>query len=121
MLNDFFVSVSADIPPLDLNLLNILRSQLSDNVEDCFIVSEFSVFNALKKLKLRKASCDELLNNRLLVSLADILAAPVCSLLNASIAQGTVPSQWKVVRVSPILFYFILFYLFKIFRDTYYK
>ena len=60
------------------------------------------MYNALRKLKVNKASCDNLLSNKLLLSLADVFAAPICSLINASIAQGVVPTQWKVARVSPI-------------------
>ena len=42
------------------------------------------------------------LSNRLLVELADVLAAPVCALINTSIRHGIVPSQWKTARVVPI-------------------
>ena len=102
VLNDFFISVSDHILPLNDNILNELRAQLPDVQSDDFIVSELSVFNALQKLKVHKASCDDLLSNRLLTSLSDVLAAPICSLINSSIRQGYVPTQWKIARVVPI-------------------
>jgi hypothetical protein len=42
------------------------------------------------------------LSNKLLVTLADVLAAPICALINTSIRQGIVPNQWKTARVTPI-------------------
>ena len=38
----------------------------------------------------------------MLKNLADILAAPICALINNSLTQGVVPAQWKLARVSPI-------------------
>lgn len=101
VINDFFVSVSDDIMPLESDNICNLCNDL-DVVPDSFIVSEYSVWSALKHLKINKSSCDELLSNRLLVELADVLAAPVCALINSSIRQGRVPDQWKIARVTPI-------------------
>jgi hypothetical protein len=101
VVNDFFVSVSSNIPSLDPNALDNLRDNLGE-VPDCFIVSEYSVYNALKHLKINKSSNDDLLSNRLLVELADVLAAPVCALINSSIQQGYVPDQWKNARITAI-------------------
>jgi hypothetical protein len=70
-------------------------------VLDCFFVSEYSVWNTLKHLKVNKSSCDELLTNRLLVELADVLAAPVCALINSSMRHGRVRDEWKIARVTP--------------------
>jgi hypothetical protein len=97
IFNDHFVSVTADCPPLNSSLFNHLRDKL-DHVPDDFVVSEYSVFRALKYLKIDKSSCDDILSNRLLVD----LAAPICSIINSSIRQGIVPTQWKIARVVPI-------------------
>ena len=64
------------------------------------IVSEFDVFLLLKKLKKRKASITGAITNELLIELADVLAAPVASLINSSIRSGIVPQQWKSSRVT---------------------
>ena len=33
---------------------------------------------------------------------ADILAAPICALINTSFRTGSVPLQWKIARITPI-------------------
>ena len=50
-----------------------------------------------------KSSLDSTLNNTILTSYADILAAPICALINNSLRQSIVPTQWKVARITPIL------------------
>jgi hypothetical protein len=42
------------------------------------------------------------INNKLLRSLAEVLAAPICALINSSFRQGVIPVQWKMSRISPI-------------------
>jgi hypothetical protein len=37
-----------------------------------------------------------------LIELADVLSGPICALINSSIRQGVVPTQWRQARVSPI-------------------
>ncbi len=54
----------------------------------------------MKKLKRRKASITGAITNELLIELADVLAAPVASLINSSIRSGIVPQQWKSSRVT---------------------
>jgi hypothetical protein len=71
----FFVSVAAYSPPLDSKILNNLCDKLG-HVSDRFVVSEYSVYCALRHLSLNKSSCDDVLSNRLTVELADIFAAP---------------------------------------------
>ena len=73
-----------------------------DYVPDDLVVSEYSVFRALKHLKVDKSSCVKIFSNRLLVDLSDVLAAPIYSIINSSIRQGIVPTQWKIARVVPI-------------------
>jgi hypothetical protein len=101
VINKFLLSVTAHVPAIDENAFNDIRHSLGD-VPDNFIVPELSVFNALKRLKVTKAVNDEFLSNRIVKEFADVLAAPVCSLINSSIRQGVVPSQWKTARITPI-------------------
>jgi hypothetical protein len=101
VLNEFFTSVASDSPPLDSKLLTNLRNNL-DHVPDHLIILESSVYYALKRLNINHSSCDDIFTNRLLVDLADILAAPICAIINSSIRHGIVPTQWKVARVVPI-------------------
>jgi hypothetical protein len=101
LINTFLLSVTDQVPPIDVSALDQIRQNL-DSVPDQFIVSELSVFKALKHLKLSKSVCDEFLSNRVLKDLADVLAGPIYSLINSSIRQGVVPRQWKVARISPV-------------------
>ena len=101
VVNDFLVSITTDVCALDSASFDQVRSHL-DETPDCFIVSVFSVFNALKRLKIGKSCGDDLLSNRLLRELADVFAEPICALINSSIRQGIVPVQWKVARISLI-------------------
>ena len=67
---------------------------------DMYIVSEFDVYNVLCRLKEGKASLNDCIDNTLLRTLADVLAAPICSVINSSIREGFIPEQWKISRVS---------------------
>jgi hypothetical protein len=71
-------------------------------VPDEFIISEYSVFVALSKLKLNKSTGPDNLPNTLLRSIADLIAGPICSIINSSIRCGIVPTQWKLARVTPL-------------------
>jgi hypothetical protein len=74
--------------------LKNLRDNL-EQVPDHFIVSEYAVYSALSRLKTSKSTCDDVLSNRLLVDLADILAAPICAIINSSIRQGIVSQSME--------------------------
>ena len=101
VINSFLVSVSDSVPTIRHDLLSSIRSELHVCPTE-FIVSEFEVYMTLVKLKVNKASLNDYISNKLLKSLADVLAAPICALVNTSIRQGTVPTQWKMSRISPI-------------------
>ena len=62
----------------------------------------FEVYLVLCKLKIGKSSLYDNVNNKLLRSLADVLAAPICALINSSFRQGMIPVQWQMSRISPI-------------------
>ncbi len=100
-INNFLASIGKGISPVDGDKLATLRNEL-DAVPDEFIVSEYSVFNALVHLKRHKPAGPDLLEASFLIRLEDVLAAPVCSIVNSSIRQGIVPVQWKRSRVVPI-------------------
>lgn len=101
--NTFLVSITSHIPSLNLQRFNIICDKLkTDCIADDFIVSELSVFKALKRAKPSISVCDDFLSNRMLNEFADILAGPICGLVNSSIREGYVPTQWKVSRVCPL-------------------
>lgn len=101
VFNNFMSSLIELVKPLDCNVLPFLRNSL-DFVPDSLIIDEWSVFNVLNRLKVDKSSSDLVLNNRMLRQFSDVLAGPVCALINTSIRQGYVPTQWKIARVVPI-------------------
>lgn len=86
---------------LDPEFLTKFRNELPER-PDALIVSEMSIYYALKKLKTTKASLSDDVTNRLLSVLADVLAGPICALVNSSIRQGIVPQQWKISRITAI-------------------
>ena len=67
-----------------------------------YSVTELEVYHVLSRLDIGKASMNDCINNKLLRTLADVLAAPICSLINNTLEQGVVPDQWKMARVTPI-------------------
>ena len=54
----------------------------------------------LCRLKEGKGSLNDCIDNKLLRTLADVLAAPICSVINSSIREGFISEQWKISRVS---------------------
>lgn len=53
-------------------------------------------------MKCGRAIGPDLLSNHFLNDTAEILVAPICSIINSSIRQGIVPTQWKLSRVTPL-------------------
>ena len=56
----------------------------------------------LKSLVTGKASGPDLINNRILKELADVLAEPLTDLFNITRSVSTVPDIWKRGNVTPI-------------------
>ena len=65
-------------------------------------VSVSNVSSALLALNPRKASGPDGVPNWVLKDYADVLADPVCSILNSSFAEQRLPSQWKYADVTPL-------------------
>lgn len=99
VVNEYFVSVTQHIAPLDPRQLSDLRSSLSPLPDEC-IVSEYDVFKELSKIKLRKSVGPDAIPHRILKDLADVLAAPITAIINTSLRQGVVPDFWKVSRIT---------------------
>ena len=101
VLNTVLSSFTSDVPAFDSVLLDSLRASLG-SLPDDFVVNEYSVFHALSNLKVRKAMGPEGVPNIVYKSLADLLAAPLCCIINTSFSTAVVPSQWKLSRISPL-------------------
>jgi hypothetical protein len=105
VFNSYLKSISDGVPQLRISAEDDVvscTSISSDTDISEFYVSEFDVYMVLCKLNVSKSSLGDVIDNRLLKSLADILAAPICALINNSLSQGIVPTQWKIARVTPL-------------------
>jgi hypothetical protein len=65
-------------------------------------ITENGVFKLLSNLKVHKAAGPDLIPTQLLRELAPIIAPMLTTLFQASINQGTIPSEWKEANVVPI-------------------
>ena len=69
---------------------------------DPIIVTPEEVRDTLKSLPTGKAAGPDVINNRLLKELAQLLALPLSDLFNFSLSSGSVPHIWKQANVTPI-------------------
>ena len=91
-LNSFFArfECDSDVPTLPV---------IDDSLE---LFSFDSVYNVFKHVNVGKASGPDKISARLIRTLADCLAEPMCTLYNNSIKQGKVPKIWKSAHITPL-------------------
>ena len=65
-------------------------------------ISENFTLGQLNKLKSKKAVGLDAIPTRLLKDSAEIIANPLTKIINFSLANGCVPSEWKEARVIPL-------------------
>ena len=65
-------------------------------------VSEKEVLKVLKDLKNKTSSGPDGISSELLKYGAEVLAAPLCWIINHSIETGQFPTQWKSAKVVPL-------------------
>ena len=99
-INDFFWSVSSDLPPLPKE--NKYSQIEYSHVPDQYIISIQQVEKNLSQIKLGKAPGPDEITSWMLRDLAPILAPPIASLFNASIRDGYVPPAWKSANIIPL-------------------
>ena len=100
-INDTFVSVTRNVPPLR----PIPDSQLQSNytaITTEFIIDEEDVYYKLSSISPSKATGPDEIPNWVLKSYAHVLALPVTSIFNASLQQASVPNEWKKADVIPV-------------------
>ena len=78
------------------------RSNTPNNLFHFEEVSENFTLRQLKKLKSKKAVGLDAIPTRLLKDSAEIIANPLTKIINFSLANGCVPSEWKEARVIPL-------------------
>lgn len=97
-LNRFYVSVNADIPPLDSNLLPAF---LPAEAEAPF-VQPHKVCKMLLAIKASKAHGPDNVPCRIVKEFAYELAEPITTVFNTSLQSGIVPAAWKESNIIPI-------------------
>ena len=68
-----------------------------------FQVNELEVFHLLKAINRGKASGPDEIPNWALKEYAEILAQPVCAVLNSSYAEQQLPKSWKLANIVPLI------------------
>ena len=97
-LNDYFVSVASDTPPLDISSLpTFLPAAVPPPT-----VHPHEVCGKLLKRQTNKAMGPDNIPSRILKEFAHELAEPVTSIFNTSLSSGPVPVLWKDSSIIPI-------------------
>ena len=97
-LNDYFVSVANDIPPLDISSLpTFLPAAVPPPT-----IHPHEVCSKLLKLQSNKAMGPDSIPPRILKEFAYELAEPVTSIFNTSLSSGLAPVLWKGSTIIPI-------------------
>jgi hypothetical protein len=97
-LNDYFVSVASDIPPLDIpSIPTFLPAAVPPPT-----IHPHEVCSKLLKLRTNKAMGPDSIPPRILKEFAYELAEPVTSIFNTYLSSGLVPVLWKDYSVIPI-------------------
>jgi len=86
-INDFFVSISAALPPLDSNTLLNLDSDYTPN----FIIDPVDIDARLAGIKIHKAPGPDGIPNWLLRDFSSLLCQPLAAIFNTSIREGYSP------------------------------
>ena len=97
-INDFFASVSADLPILTDDILQ----NLSNDYSDLFVIDVETVENRLMSIDLNKSPGPDNIPSWVLRDSAPFLSQPVCAVYNASVREGFFPDCWKSAEVIPV-------------------
>ena len=66
------------------------------------MINESLVVKTLQGLKASKASGLDNISPRMLKDAAVVVAKPLTRIVNESLSQGTVPSEWKYAKITPL-------------------
>jgi hypothetical protein len=99
-INDFFQSVSGNLPPLDRNHPYFyFETSVAPNK---YIISVETVEKQLARLNTRKAAGPDGLPSWILHDFSHLLAKPVCAIFNSSIREGYVPEIWRSATICAL-------------------
>ncbi len=83
------------------NILALRRPHCEEELTDLQITPQ-NVEGKLKKLRIGKSPGPDGLHPRVFQAAAIVLSIPPCTLYKRSLAEGTLPSEWKVSQISLI-------------------
>ena len=95
-LNEYYVSIGGDAEftiPIIPSTTNIR------NIEE---ISVWEVYNSLKQINTRKSTHSKDYPSWVTKNNAELLAEPICSIINSVLATGTYPAIWKEAEITPI-------------------
>ncbi|KXJ10174.1 RNA-directed DNA polymerase from mobile element jockey [Exaiptasia diaphana] len=95
-INQAFTSVMSDYSPLTEHV----HVNMADDMP--IDVCELSVLRKLRQISPTCAGGPDELPNWVLREYAEILSAPIASILNASFSESMVPKVWKIANVVPL-------------------
>ena len=103
-LSNYFVAVSQEFPPLELDQLSEkTRQKLLDiREEDIPQVQEHEIFLILDRCKKKKSSVPGDMPPRLFYGASAALAAPAARIINNIARTGEWPRQYKTEWVLPV-------------------
>jgi len=96
-INEFFISVSAHLPPFDDSVLDSIIVEYTDE----YIIEPAYVKYQLSCINIHKAPGPDGLPNWLLKDFAPLICDPVAAIFKASVREGYVPCIWKSAEVIP--------------------
>ena len=97
-LNKFYISVNADIPPLDITTLPAYLPA----VDQVPYIEPHEVCEKLLVVNSSKICGPDNIPGRLLKEFAYLFAEPVAKIFNMSLSSGIVPNIWKDSHITPI-------------------
>ena len=97
-LNQFYVSVNADIPPLNSNIIPAFLPAEGG----VLTVQPHEVCKKLLSIKPSKAHRPDNVPCRFVKEFAYELAVPITTIFNTSLRSGMVPVVWKESKIIPI-------------------
>ena len=103
--NDYFSTVGKSLHTTFSTAKKRKRSKTYLPNQSLFVLRDTSandIETIIKNLSLNKATGPDNLPAKLLKPVASIIASPITHILNQSFRTGSVPSQWKCARVTPI-------------------
>ena len=98
VLNEFYVSVNSDIPPIDVTTLPAFLP--ADKIAPS--VKPYEVCIKLLAVSPFKAHGPDNVPSRILKEFAFELAEPISIIFNESLQSGTVPAIWKDSNITPM-------------------